>query len=66
MIAFNIDLDKTNRVRIFTGKTGRRYLSAILIDGPDQCGNDGLFNSSAQAFDAAKRVAKNDQRKILF
>jgi hypothetical protein len=109
MIAFNIDLDKINRARVFTGKTGRRYLSFILIDSPDQYGNagqvvhsvsreeragggkgevvgwcknlgvaksprptmpplrnDGLFNSSAQAFDAAKRVTKNDQRNSPF
>ena len=41
MIAFNIDLDRINQARIFTGKTGRRYLSFILIDGPDQFGNAG-------------------------
>ena len=33
MIAFSIDLDRINHVRIFTGKTGRRYLSFILITG---------------------------------
>ena len=41
MIAFSIDLDRVNQARIFTGKTGRRYLSFILIDGPDQYGNAG-------------------------
>jgi hypothetical protein len=41
MIAFSIDLDRINEARIFTGKTGRRYLSFILIDGPDQYGNAG-------------------------
>ena len=96
MIAFSIDLDRINQARIFTGKTGRRYLSFILIGGPDQYGNAGqvvhsisreeragggkgevvgtwkhlsltkarsqgtnLFNSLAQAFDAAD----DDQRK---
>ena len=41
MIAFSIDLDRINHARIFTGRTGRRYLSFILIDGPDQYGNAG-------------------------
>ena len=41
MIAFSIDLDRIKQARIFTGKTGRRYLSFILIDGPDQYGNAG-------------------------
>ena len=41
MIAFSIDLDRINQARIFTGKTGRRYLSFMLIHGPDQYGNAG-------------------------
>jgi hypothetical protein len=41
MIAFNIDLNRIDQARTFTGKTGRRYLSFILIDGPDQFGNAG-------------------------
>ena len=102
MIAFRVDLDKINYARIFTGKTGRRYLSFIRTDRPDEWGNNGevihslsreeraaggkgeivgswrhlsvtktrsqarptggndnLFNSPAQAFDAAERSEKN-------
>jgi hypothetical protein len=41
MIALSIQLDKINKARIFTGKTGRRYLSFILIEAPDLYGNLG-------------------------
>jgi hypothetical protein len=42
MIAINIELGKINKLRIFTSeKTNRKYLSLVLIDAPDQFGNDG-------------------------
>ncbi len=41
MIAFTLDLSRIERKRIFVGKTGKKYLSFVLVDGPDQFGNDG-------------------------
>jgi hypothetical protein len=41
MIALTLDLSRIERKRIFVGKTGKKYLSFVLIDGPDQFGNDG-------------------------
>jgi hypothetical protein len=41
MIALTLDLSRIERKRIFIGKTGKKYLSFVLVDGPDQFGNDG-------------------------
>jgi hypothetical protein len=41
MIALTLDLSRIDKERIFVGKTGKKYLSFVLIDGPDQFGNDG-------------------------
>jgi hypothetical protein len=41
MIALTIDVSRINRARIFTSKTGKKYLSFILVDAPDQYGNAG-------------------------
>jgi hypothetical protein len=41
MIALTLDLGRVNKERIFVGKTGKRYLSFVLVDGPDQYGNAG-------------------------
>ena len=42
MIAITLDLSKVDKDRIFVSKTtGRKYLSFVLVDGPDQYGNAG-------------------------
>jgi hypothetical protein len=41
MIAITLDLSRIDRKRIFVGKTGKKYLSFVLVDGPDRYGNDG-------------------------
>ena len=43
MIALTLDLSRVDRKRIFTGKTGRKYLSFVLVDGVDKYGNDGMI-----------------------
>jgi hypothetical protein len=46
MIALTLDLSRINRDRIFVGKTGKKYISFVLVDGPDQYGNDGRVVAS--------------------
>jgi hypothetical protein len=41
MIALTLDLSRLDKHRIFVGKTAKKYLSFVLVDGPDQFGNDG-------------------------
>jgi hypothetical protein len=41
VIAITLDLSKVDKGRIYVGKTGKKYLSFILVDGPDQYGNAG-------------------------
>ena len=46
MIAFTLDLSRINKSRIFVGKTGKKYLSFVLIDSPDHYGNAGQVVAS--------------------
>ena len=46
MIALTLELGRINKTRIFTGKTGKKYLSFILVDARDQFGNDGQVRHS--------------------
>ena len=42
MIVFTLDLGRIDKSKIFTSaKTGKRYLSFGLVEGPDQHGNAG-------------------------
>ena len=41
MILLTLDLSRVDKTRIYVGKTGRKYLSFVLIDAPDEYGNNG-------------------------
>ena len=42
MIALTLDLARINKGRVYTSaKTGRKYLSFVLVDSPDRYGNAG-------------------------
>ena len=43
MIALTLDLSRIDKKRTFVGKTGRKYLSFVLVDGVDKYGNDGMI-----------------------
>ena len=44
-IKLSIDVTKITKEKLYLGRNGAKYLSAVLIenrDGPDQYGNDGM------------------------
>lgn len=62
LIKLKIDLTKVDKNRLFTGKTGAKYLDAtfFLSDEPDQYGNHGMITQ-----DVTKEERESGERGAI-
>jgi hypothetical protein len=68
MIVFTLDLGRIDKSKIFTSaKTGKRYLSFGLVEGPDQYSNAGqvVHSISREARAAGVKAGVVGSWKIL-